>query len=51
MAAEALKSMPEHVIDLRINERIPGAGHWTQQEAPAAVNEAILRFLTSITGS
>lgn len=50
MAAEALKSMPEHVTDLRINERIPGAGHWTQQEAPEAVNAAVLRFLSSITG-
>lgn len=45
MAAEALKNMPKYVTDLRINELIPGAGHWTQQEAPAAVNDALLRFL------
>ncbi|MCB1646716.1 MAG: alpha/beta hydrolase [Pseudomonadales bacterium] len=45
MAAEALKAMPQHVTDLRINELIPGAGHWTQQEAPGAVNEGIIRFL------
>jgi pimeloyl-ACP methyl ester carboxylesterase len=45
MAAEALKKLPENVPDLRINELIPGIGHWTQQEAPDAVNAAILRFL------
>lgn len=45
MAAEALKAMPVHVPDLRINELIPGIGHWTQQEAPDAVNDIILRFL------
>jgi pimeloyl-ACP methyl ester carboxylesterase len=45
MAGEALKLMPERVPDLRINELIPGVGHWTQQEAPDAVNDAILRFL------
>jgi pimeloyl-ACP methyl ester carboxylesterase len=45
MAGEALKLLPERVPDLRINELIPGVGHWTQQEAPDAVNDAILRFL------
>jgi len=45
MAAEALQKLPERVPDLQINALIPGIGHWTQQEAPAAVNDAILRFL------
>jgi pimeloyl-ACP methyl ester carboxylesterase len=45
MAAAALEAMPEHVTDLRINELIPDVGHWTQQEAPAAVNDLIVRFL------
>ena len=27
---------------------IPGAGHWTQQEAPEAFNEALLGFLKSL---
>ena len=49
MAAEALKNMPNHVKDLRINELIPGAGHWTQQEAPEAVNKGILRFLQDVS--
>lgn len=48
MAAEALKNMPNYVKDLRINELIPGAGHWTQQEAPDAVNEYILQFLQDV---
>lgn len=45
MAAEALQAMPERVPDLRINELIPDIGHWTQQEAPEAVNDGLLRFL------
>lgn len=50
MAAQALQEMPDHVRDLRINELIPGIGHWTQQEAPDAVNDIILRFLRDIDG-
>jgi epoxide hydrolase A/B len=45
MAAEALQKMPERVPNLRLNELIPGAGHWAQQEAPDEVNDAIVRFL------
>lgn len=48
MAAEALKSLPDNVTDLRINELIPDIGHWTQQEAPEAVNDALLRFLEEV---
>ena len=48
MAAQALKRMPDHVTDLRINALIPEIGHWTQQEAPEAVNDAILRFLAML---
>lgn len=48
MAAQPLKDMPKHVKDLRINELIPGIGHWTQQEAPEAVNDALLRFLSQL---
>ncbi len=49
MAGEALKLLPERVPDLRINELIPGVGHWTQQEAPDAVNDAIARFLKVVS--
>ena len=34
--------------DFRGATIIPGAGHWVQQEAPAAVNEALERFLASL---
>jgi pimeloyl-ACP methyl ester carboxylesterase len=50
MAAAALQAMPEHVKDLRINRLIPGVGHWTQQEAPDAVNQTILEFLKALDG-
>ena len=48
MAAQALKSMPRHVKDLRINALIPNVGHWTQQEAPAEVNKYLLEFLQGL---
>jgi len=50
MAAELLKIMPQFVTDLRINALIPKIGHWTQQEAPEAVNEHILTFLSEVDG-
>lgn len=50
MAAEAYQAMPAFVRDLRINELIPGIGHWTQQEAPEKSNEIILRFLRELDG-
>jgi pimeloyl-ACP methyl ester carboxylesterase len=27
---------------------LPGCGHWTQQERPAEVNEALVEFLTGL---
>jgi pimeloyl-ACP methyl ester carboxylesterase len=48
MAAEALQKLPERVGDLRINRLVPGIGHWTQQEAPEAVNGALLEFLAGL---
>jgi len=36
------------VPDLRDVVLLPGIGHWTQQEAPEAVNAALLRFLGSL---
>lgn len=49
MAAEALKRMPERVPNLRTNELLPGIGHWTQQEAPEAVNRLLVSFLHSLS--
>ncbi len=48
MAAEAIAQLPNNVPDLRMTEMIPGIGHWTQQEAPAEVNAALLKFLEAL---
>ena len=42
MPAEAMHGW---VSDLRGELVVPGAGHWVQQESPAAVNAALLEFL------
>lgn len=36
------------VTDMRVNELIPGAGHWVQQEKPLETNDALLRFLKTL---
>ena len=48
MAADALKELDKHVTDLRVNKLIPKIGHWTQQEAPEEVNQALIQFLGEI---
>jgi pimeloyl-ACP methyl ester carboxylesterase len=40
--------MREVVVDLRDPVILPGIGHWTQQEAPEAVNRAMIEFLGSL---
>lgn len=40
---------PPLVADLRGDVRIPGAGHWVQQEAPDATTTALLGFLDGLT--
>jgi pimeloyl-ACP methyl ester carboxylesterase len=42
MPAEAMQGW---VSDLRAEIVVPGAGHWVQQQAPEAVNAALLEFL------
>ncbi len=45
----ALERMASHgCADLRFCHLIPGAGHWVQQEQPAAVTDALLGFLRSL---
>ncbi|HEX6161247.1 MAG TPA: alpha/beta hydrolase, partial [Thermoanaerobaculia bacterium] len=41
---ETLQDFSEWVPDLRI-ERIPGAGHFVQTDAPERVNELLIRFM------
>jgi pimeloyl-ACP methyl ester carboxylesterase len=38
----------EWLEDFRGSTLVPGAGHWVQQEAPEAVNEALLAFLAGL---
>jgi len=45
MPAEAMHGW---VDDLRAEIVVPGAGHWVQQQAPAAVNAALLEFLRGL---
>ncbi|GAA4482238.1 alpha/beta hydrolase [Actinoallomurus oryzae] len=39
---------PEVVPNLRGTVRLPGCGHWTQQERPDEVNAAMLEFFASL---
>ena len=41
---EMAEGMQEHVPDLRM-VRIDDCGHWTQQEKPEQVNDAMIAFL------
>jgi pimeloyl-ACP methyl ester carboxylesterase len=45
MPAEAMQGW---VLDMREQVVVPGAGHWVQQQSPAEVNEALLRFLAQL---
>lgn len=45
MPAEAMRGW---VTDLRAEVVVPGAGHWVQQQAPEAVNAALLDFLAGL---
>ena len=42
---DPIELMRKQVPDLRLVELIEGAGHWVQQERPAEVNAALLKFL------
>jgi pimeloyl-ACP methyl ester carboxylesterase len=48
MTGPALENMPNFVKDLRTNVLIPKIGHWTQQEAPDAVNGYLLDWLAGL---
>jgi pimeloyl-ACP methyl ester carboxylesterase len=47
---EAEAAMRAVVPGLRYVVILDGVGHWTQQEAPAEVNDALLGFLASLDG-
>jgi len=48
MTGGALDAMPAAVPGLRRSLILPGCGHWTQQERPTEVNEALLDFLDRV---
>jgi pimeloyl-ACP methyl ester carboxylesterase len=45
MLSSAILALPHTVPALKASLTVPGAGHWVQQEAPDAVNAAMLDFL------
>ncbi len=48
MNPSGIETMKQHVPNLRGVVMLPGAGHWTQQERPAEVNEALIAFLKGL---
>jgi len=46
---KSLETMPERVPNLRGTHLIPNAGHFAQQEQPAAVNDRLSEFLKSLS--
>jgi pimeloyl-ACP methyl ester carboxylesterase len=48
MSPRAPERMAAEVPGFRGQVLLPGVGHWTQQEAPAAFNEALLAFLATV---
>ena len=45
---ELLPRMREYIPLLREVLLLPGCGHWTQQERPAEVSEAMIAFLRGL---
>jgi pimeloyl-ACP methyl ester carboxylesterase len=45
---EQVESMERNVPNLVRKVILPGAGHWTQQERPAEVNQLLIDFLRSL---
>jgi pimeloyl-ACP methyl ester carboxylesterase len=48
MDPTGIERMEQSLPDFRGAAIIPGAGHWVQQETPAAFNDALLGFLRSL---
>jgi pimeloyl-ACP methyl ester carboxylesterase len=48
MDPTGIERMEQSLPDFRGAAVIPGAGHWVQQETPAAFNDALLGFLRSL---
>ena len=48
LAFTSMDAMKANVPNLRDIIMLEGAGHWTQQERPKEVNEALIKFLRSL---
>jgi len=42
---EVISNLPRNVPKLQKTLILPGCGHWTQQERPQEVNDAMIEFL------
>jgi pimeloyl-ACP methyl ester carboxylesterase len=45
---QLIANLSRFVPDLRGTSILPGCGHWTQQERPGEVTDAILGFLKKL---
>ena len=45
---DMVERMRAQCDDLRLVKIMEGAGHWLQQERPAEVNDALLKFLGAV---
>jgi pimeloyl-ACP methyl ester carboxylesterase len=45
---EVIADLPRYIPQLRGSVMLPGCGHWTQQERPSEVNQAIIDFLSRL---
>jgi epoxide hydrolase A/B len=48
LVPDGTERIKARVVDLRGAVVIPGAGHWTQQEAPEQTNDALLAFFREV---
>ena len=48
MMPNGVETMKQYAPDLRGVVMLPGAGHWTQQERPNEVNDALIAFLKGL---
>jgi pimeloyl-ACP methyl ester carboxylesterase len=45
---QVISNLSDHLPKLRKTVILPGCGHWTQQERPREVNDAMIEFLQQL---
>lgn len=48
-ASEITQALRSFTPNLRETVVLPGCGHWTQQERPQEINEALISFLSTLS--